>query len=80
MSIAPLVALPVGASALVPWLVLVAHAAAARVRNLQLASGLSDRPMPVRYLAAVVPLTVLDFAIWSLPLLDLLDPRRREQW
>lgn len=80
MTLAPLFALLAGVSLLVPWLVLVTHAAAARVHYARLATGLAGRPLPLRYVAVVVPLTLLDFVVWALPLFDLCDPRRRDQW
>ena len=69
-----------GASVLVLWVLLVAHAASAKLRYALFAERLHGQPISARLVAAIVPLTLIDFAIWSLPLLDLLDARRRNQW
>jgi cellulose synthase/poly-beta-1,6-N-acetylglucosamine synthase-like glycosyltransferase len=80
MLLTPLVTFVTGRVTLVLWLLLVAHAASSKLRYMLFTARLHRRPVPTRLLAGVMPLTLIDFAIWALPLLDLLDPRRRQRW
>lgn len=72
--------LALGDWALIGWTLLLAHTLAAKLRYALLAARLSGRPTPPRLLLASLPLTLLDAAVWLLALLDMIDPRRREQW
>lgn len=76
----PLAATLLGRIVLLPWTLLVAHAAAAKLRYALFAALLTDRRVPLKLILALLPLTLIDFAIWASPILDLLDPKRREQW
>jgi len=80
MVLAPLAAGIFGRRVLALWSLLFAHAAGSRLRYALFAARLAQRPVPARLLVALVPLTLIDFAIWALPIVDLLDRRRREQW
>ncbi len=80
MVFAPLAALVFGGGVLAPWLLLVAHAASSKLRYMLFTAWLHRRPVSIRLIAGIVPLTLIDFAIWALPILDLFDPKRREQW
>lgn len=76
----PLTATLLGRIVLLPWSLLVAHAAASKLRYALFAARLTDRRVPRRLILALLPLTLIDFAIWASPILDLIDPKRREQW
>lgn len=80
MLLTPLLALGLGPLVLLPWALLLAHAVAAKLRYISFAARLHSRAVPARLLVAFVPLTLIDFAIWALPIIDLLHPKRREQW
>ena len=80
MAVSPLLSLVFGSSVLVAWALLVAHACAAKVRYAYFTAMISSRSLPDRYLLSVLPLTLLDFLVWALPIIDYLDPRRRERW
>jgi glycosyltransferase involved in cell wall biosynthesis len=80
MLVAPVFALFAGPLLFVLWLCLVAHAAASRLRYLLFAGRLQRRPLAPSQLGSLVPLTLLDFAVWASPLIDLLLPTRRTRW
>jgi glycosyltransferase involved in cell wall biosynthesis len=80
---APLTAVALGRSVLAAWLVVVIRGAASKVRYVDFAVRVDERPdlapSTARRLAAV-PLTIVELAVWSLPLLDYLIPARRSTW
>jgi cellulose synthase/poly-beta-1,6-N-acetylglucosamine synthase-like glycosyltransferase len=76
----PLTALIFGPTMLAMWTLLVAHAAASKLRYTLFAARLYSRPVPARLLAGLLPLTLVDFVIWASPVLDLLSTKRRQQW
>jgi glycosyltransferase involved in cell wall biosynthesis len=76
----PLSAALLGRIVLLPWTLLLAQAAGSKLRYVCFAARLKQRRVPIRLLLALLPLTLIDFAIWASPILDLLDPKRREQW
>lgn len=80
MTLMPLAAFAVGSTVLAIWSVLVAHAATSKLRYILFTSQLYRQTIQARLLAILVPLTVIDFVIWAFPLLDLANPRKREQW
>jgi cellulose synthase/poly-beta-1,6-N-acetylglucosamine synthase-like glycosyltransferase len=80
MVLLPLTAVVGGRSVLVPWLLLVGHAAAAKLRYVFFTAQLYQQPVPWRLLLSIVPLTLIDFGIWASTLFDLLKASRRYQW
>jgi hypothetical protein len=80
MLLAPLASVATGNVVLVPWSLLVAHAASSKLRYALFAARVYQRPISTRLIISIVPLALIDFAIWALPILDLLNPQRREQW
>ncbi|HEX6292757.1 MAG TPA: glycosyltransferase family 2 protein [Herpetosiphonaceae bacterium] len=76
----PAAAWPLGRLILVPWSLLVAHAVGSKLRYAGFAARLYRRRLPLRLFAGLLPLTLIDFAIWASPILDLLHPKRRERW
>jgi cellulose synthase/poly-beta-1,6-N-acetylglucosamine synthase-like glycosyltransferase len=80
MLIAPLVAVAGAHVVLLPWLLLLAHAMGAKLRYALFAARLYQRPVAPGLLVALAPLTLIDFAIWALPIFDLLHPERRKRW
>lgn len=76
----PFGALWFGPAVLALWALLVVHATGAKLRYSLFAAELHNLFLSKRLLAMLVPLTLLDFAIWASPIVDLIDPRRREQW
>jgi glycosyltransferase involved in cell wall biosynthesis len=80
MLLTPLAAVVFRGAVLAPWSLLVAHAVGSKLRYTLFTARLYRRPVSARLLAALAPLTLIDFAIWALPILDMLDPRRRDQW
>lgn len=80
MLLAPLAALWLGALVLLPWALLLAHSAAAKLRYALFTAQLHGQALPRRLLAGILPLTLADFAIWASPIVDLLLPGRRERW
>lgn len=79
LALPPMSAL-LGRIVLLPWTLLVAHAATSKLRYTLFAARRYHRRVPPRLILALLPLTLIDFAIWASPILDLLDPKRREQW
>lgn len=79
MLLLPLVGLRYGPLRLL-WLLLLAHAMLARLRYLSFSELLSGRPAPRRLAAALPALTLSDMLAWALPVVDLLDTRRRLRW
>jgi cellulose synthase/poly-beta-1,6-N-acetylglucosamine synthase-like glycosyltransferase len=67
-------------AAIIPWALLVAHAAGSKLRYAMFTARLYGRPAPARLFAGILPLTLIDFAIWAAPILDLLNPKRRYRW
>jgi glycosyltransferase involved in cell wall biosynthesis len=80
MLLTPFTAVVFRGAVLAPWSLFVAHAVGSKLRYTLFAARLYRRPVSARLLAALAPLTLIDFAIWALPILDMLDPRRRDQW
>lgn len=76
----PVAALILGRVVLVPWLLLLAHAVAAKLRYLLFAASAYGVRVSPRLLAALVPLKLADFLVWALALLDLLSRERRTRW
>jgi len=80
MTVSPLAALFLGPFALVLWAVLVSHAALAKLRYASFTARLHGGRLPRGLLLGLLPLTIAEFAIWALPIRDMLDRRRRSQW
>ncbi len=80
MVLMPLTTLLLGPLALLCWLLLVAHAWAARLRYLIVASRAFGLVVTPRLLLALLPLRLAECVVCALPALDLLRPRRRKQW
>ncbi|NJN67967.1 MAG: glycosyltransferase family 2 protein [Chloroflexaceae bacterium] len=80
MVLMPLAAVVGGRSVLVPWLLLVQHAASAKLRYVFFTARFSQQPVPLRLLLSIVPLTLIDFGVWASTLFDLLKTSRRYQW
>jgi hypothetical protein len=69
-----------GVMALLGWSLLLAYAIGAKLRYLLFTANLYRRPISARLIVSLVPLALIDFAVWALPFLDLLNPKRRKQW
>jgi cellulose synthase/poly-beta-1,6-N-acetylglucosamine synthase-like glycosyltransferase len=80
MTLAPFMSPVCGNYVLFPWTLLLAQAWAAKLRYLLFTARIYRRRAPIRALLFLLPLTLLDFAIWASPIVDLLDPRRRKAW
>ncbi len=80
MLFTPLTSIVFGRAVLIPWAMLVAHAASSKLRYTQCLALVHQRSLPPKLFASLVPLTLVDFAIWALPILDLLNTKRRKQW
>jgi len=80
MVVAPLASMWFGIGTLSVWMVLLIHAASSKLRYILFTARLYHLPVAARLVWSILPLTLLDFAIWAVPALDLLFPRRREQW
>lgn len=76
----PAFALRLGPAVLALWALIVAYAAGAKLRYAAFTERLYALRLPKRLPALLLPLTLVDFAIWASPIIDLLDPRRRERW
>lgn len=76
----PLAAFILGPLGLVSWLLLVNQAVLARWRYLAFTAGLYRRKISGRLLAGAIPMTLLDFVVWSQPIFDLMIKNRRERW
>ena len=80
MVLFPLVSIFVGKNMLVLWSILATHAVTSKLRYALFTAKLYQRPFPPRFLTSLVPLTLVDFFIWALPIIDLFDSKKREQW
>lgn len=80
MTLAPLLVPICGKYALIPWSLLLVQACIAKLRYLSFTALIYHRRPPILTLLFLPPLTMLDFAIWALPVVDLLNPRRRKAW
>jgi len=80
MLLAPLVAMASNSALLICWLLLLCQATTSKLRYAMFAVRLYRGPISLRLFAAALPLTLAEFVIWSLPIYDLLNPQRREQW
>jgi glycosyltransferase involved in cell wall biosynthesis len=80
MTFLPLAALLVGPIAIALWLLLLTHATLARIRYMNELSRSGLGPTPPKYALLAAPLTMLDFAVCALPVVDLLDKRKRKKW
>ena len=69
-----------GPELFVLWLLLLLHAVFSRVRYLRFTSIALGLPFGARQVAIQIPMLLLDFAAWSLTLLDYLSPQRRSRW
>ncbi len=80
MLLLPLSAWRLGRLILVAWSLLVAHAVCSKIRYAFFTARLYHRSLPLRFFVGLLPLTLIDFAIWASPVLDLVHPSRRERW
>ena len=80
MVLAPLGGLVLGPLVFVAWLCLISYAVAAKARYVLFAARLHRWPVPARLFAALAPLTLIDFVIWTTPIFDILIAGRRERW
>lgn len=80
MIITPFVSIIVGKSVLLLWTILFVHAVISKIRYLFFTESLHKQPIPPRLLPSLIGLTFVDFVIWTLPILDLFDTKRREKW
>ena len=80
MLLAPLTTPVFGKLILTPWALLVAQAASSKLRYVLFTARVYQKPISLRLLASILPLALVDFAIWASPILDLINPRRRTQW
>jgi cellulose synthase/poly-beta-1,6-N-acetylglucosamine synthase-like glycosyltransferase len=80
MLTAPLTFPLLGSGVLILWLWLVTHAALSKLRYSFFTARLYQKSVPARLPLAVLPLTLLEFAIWVGPLIDLLKSKGRTQW
>lgn len=75
-----LVAPRAGRAACALWALLVTYATVAKLRYAWFASRMYAQPLSARLAGAIPALTMIDFVVWALPVIDLLHPARREQW
>ncbi len=80
MFILPLGTFLVGPLALVLWGILLANAFLAKARYAFFAALLQRRPLYLRHILAIPPLTFVDFAVWATPLWQILRAKSRKQW
>jgi cellulose synthase/poly-beta-1,6-N-acetylglucosamine synthase-like glycosyltransferase len=83
MMIMPAVALLLGPSVLICWLLAVGHGALSKVRYLAFARLSHDdlgRVVPARIFVQAVPVTLAELAVAVGPLVDYLNPKRRPSW
>lgn len=76
----PLASLLFGPGLLVFWCWLVAYACLSKTRYLFFTADLYKQKVSSRLLFSLLPLVLVDFAVWSLPGIDLLYRERRDQW
>lgn len=80
MLLMPLAAPLAGRLPLAAWATLLLHACLSKLRYAAFAERASGQRTPKALYPLVLPLTLLDFALWVLPIRDLLDPKRRGRW
>lgn len=80
MLLMPLSIFVLGNIALVIWFLLAAHALTSKIRYVLFTTQLYQRRLSIRMLVSLVPLTLIDFLAWTLPLFDLASARRRKKW
>jgi hypothetical protein len=69
-----------GKRLLIPWIWLIAWAMTSKLRSVGFAARVAARCIPFRLIAALLPITFIEFYIWATPLIDIVHPARREQW
>lgn len=80
MLMMPLTIFIFGKNALMVWFLLVVHAILSRIRYILFMTRFYHRKTSARMIASLVPLTLIDFVAWAMPMLDLTTSRRREKW
>jgi cellulose synthase/poly-beta-1,6-N-acetylglucosamine synthase-like glycosyltransferase len=80
MTLLPLSGLILGRLAWSIWLIMLTHAALVRIRHMIIAVRHSQQPFPPIYPVAVFALTMLDFIVCALPVIDLADNKKRRAW
>ncbi len=80
MTLVPLIAPLAGRKLLLPWSLLVMYAVCSKVRYAAFTAHLYQRKVSIKLIASLIPLTLLDFAVWASPTLDLLNSKRRTMW
>ncbi|GAC1552262.1 MAG: hypothetical protein NVS2B7_28220 [Herpetosiphon sp.] len=80
MTISPIVFAYFKPVLLLGWLIVFAHAVLSKLRYMAFTARLYQCRIPGTMWISVVPLTIIDFIIWTLPLLDLVNAKRRYRW
>lgn len=80
MLMMPLSIFVFGSTMLVIWILLAAHALISKIRYVLFTSQLYQQRISIRMIASLVPLTLIDFLAWAMPILDLTTARRRAKW
>lgn len=80
MLLAPLGTIAFGNLVVVLWGLLVLHAMFSKLRYVLFTARLYRHSISTRLLMSIPLLTLADFAIWTLPIVDLLHPGSRERW
>lgn len=62
------------------WLFAFIHAICSKLRYILFTARMHRRPTAWHVVMFLIPLTLIDFGVWALPILDLLNAKRRQQW
>ena len=80
MLLTPLTVFWLGSSILWLWLMVFIHAICSKLRYVLFTARMHQRPVAWRVIMCLIPLALIDFGVWALPILDLLNSKRRQQW
>lgn len=80
MTALPLSSALTGSISLASWAILITHTLGTRLRYLGFTGALYAWRPPIALLLWLLPLSIIDFAIWALPIIDLLTPQGRNRW
>ncbi|MBV9120748.1 MAG: glycosyltransferase family 2 protein [Chloroflexi bacterium] len=83
MCLAPIAAVVLGPVIWAAWIVAVIHSSLSKLRYLAFTARRFHPEGPrlsPTLVAGLVPLTMFEFGVWALPLLDYVIPKRRTQW
>jgi cellulose synthase/poly-beta-1,6-N-acetylglucosamine synthase-like glycosyltransferase len=80
MLVMPLSVFIFGRTALIAWFLLAAHAIMCKVRYVLFMAQIYDCKLSLWMFTSLVPLTLIDFVAWTMPIIDLTSARKREKW